>query len=190
MFSADQVPPCDGPNLSKDYLAGTAPKDWIPLRQLGFYLEFYKDNDKDNDIEFRLGTPVAAIDPDRRQLRCADGTSCDFGALLLATGTEPVHLSLAGSDKGHVCYFLLSPQPCRQPSIDRGGGGRASRRHRRRQLHPARGRRLVAPARSRGACGCSGNRWSVPSASRSAALFAVCTCATALSSTSARRSAR
>ena len=45
---------------------------------------------------------MAAIDPDRRQLRCADGTSCDFGALLLATGAEPVHLSLPGSDKARV----------------------------------------------------------------------------------------
>src|SRR5262249_9527732 len=31
MLSADDVPPVDRPNLSKDYLAGTAEEDWIPL---------------------------------------------------------------------------------------------------------------------------------------------------------------
>jgi nitrite reductase/ring-hydroxylating ferredoxin subunit len=32
MLSADDSPPCDRPNLSKDYLAGTASEDWVPLR--------------------------------------------------------------------------------------------------------------------------------------------------------------
>ena len=37
MVSADASPPCDRPNLSKDYLAGTAPEDWIPLRPPEYY---------------------------------------------------------------------------------------------------------------------------------------------------------
>ncbi len=32
MISADDSPPCDRPNLSKDFLAGTASEDWIPLQ--------------------------------------------------------------------------------------------------------------------------------------------------------------
>ena len=32
MVSDDAAPPVDRPNLSKDYLAGKAPEDWIPLR--------------------------------------------------------------------------------------------------------------------------------------------------------------
>ena len=39
MLSADDSPPCDRPNLSKDYLAGTAQDDWIPLRSAEFYAE-------------------------------------------------------------------------------------------------------------------------------------------------------
>src|SRR5499427_3316238 len=30
LLSADASPPCDRPNLSKNYLAGTAPEEWIP----------------------------------------------------------------------------------------------------------------------------------------------------------------
>src|SRR5215471_20675475 len=37
MISADSAPPCDRPNLSKDFLAGTAPEDWIPLRPPDWY---------------------------------------------------------------------------------------------------------------------------------------------------------
>ena len=35
MISADDSPPYDRPNLSKDYLAGEASDDWIPLRSYG-----------------------------------------------------------------------------------------------------------------------------------------------------------
>src|SRR5262245_329411 len=37
MVSNDAAPPVDRPNLSKDYLAGNAPEDWVPLRPDSFY---------------------------------------------------------------------------------------------------------------------------------------------------------
>src|SRR4051812_11637364 len=37
ILSADDALPYDRPNLSKDFLAGTAPEDWIPLRSADFY---------------------------------------------------------------------------------------------------------------------------------------------------------
>ncbi|TIS71823.1 MAG: pyridine nucleotide-disulfide oxidoreductase, partial [Mesorhizobium sp.] len=37
MISDDQAPPVDRPNLSKDYLAGRAPQDWIPMRGEKYY---------------------------------------------------------------------------------------------------------------------------------------------------------
>ena len=54
MVSNDTAPPVDRPNLSKDYLAGSAPEDWLPLRPDDFYAG--------NKIDLRLATEVIAID--------------------------------------------------------------------------------------------------------------------------------
>src|SRR5947207_8295166 len=50
MLSNDDAAPVDRPNLSKDYLAGSAPEEWIPLRGDDFYSE--------NGIELRLKSNV------------------------------------------------------------------------------------------------------------------------------------
>jgi NADPH-dependent 2,4-dienoyl-CoA reductase/sulfur reductase-like enzyme/nitrite reductase/ring-hydroxylating ferredoxin subunit len=101
MISADEAPPSDRPNLSKDYLAGTAQDDWIPLRGPEFYA--------DQRIELLLGTRVTAIDVKARQVRFGTGTGRDatrsFGALLLATGADPVRLTIPGADSPHVRYL-------------------------------------------------------------------------------------
>src|SRR5882724_10366115 len=39
LIGADESLPYDRPNLSKDYLAGNAPEEWIPLRPPDFYRE-------------------------------------------------------------------------------------------------------------------------------------------------------
>src|SRR6185436_8299015 len=39
MIDPDESAPYDRPNLSKDYLAGNAPEEWIPIRPDGFYAE-------------------------------------------------------------------------------------------------------------------------------------------------------
>jgi len=97
MLSADADLPCDRPNLSKDYLAGTAPEEFVPLRSADFY--------RDHRIELRLNTRVAAIDAAARQLRLEDGSQCGYDALLLATGAEPVRLDITGAALGHVHYL-------------------------------------------------------------------------------------
>lgn len=105
MFSADGDRPCDRPNLSKDYLAGTAPEDWLPLRPAEFYAE--------HRIALALDAEVAAIDPKARELRLADGTRHSWGALLLATGAEPIRLTVPGGDLPHV-RTLRSVADCRE----------------------------------------------------------------------------
>jgi NADPH-dependent 2,4-dienoyl-CoA reductase/sulfur reductase-like enzyme/nitrite reductase/ring-hydroxylating ferredoxin subunit len=94
MLSSDAAPPVDRPNLSKDYLAGTAPDEWIPLRDDRFYA--------DQSIDLRLERTVAAIDTRAHEVVTADGSRIAYDRLLLATGAEPVRLSLPGIDSPHV----------------------------------------------------------------------------------------
>lgn len=94
MLSNDEAGPVDRPNLSKDYLAGNAPEEWIPLRGEDFYA--------DNGIELRLRTNVASIDVRAREAVLGDGGKVPFDRLLLATGAEPVRLPIPGADQPHV----------------------------------------------------------------------------------------
>lgn len=89
MLSDDTAAPVDRTNLSKDYLAGQAPEDWMPLRPDDFYREA--------GIDLRLGTPVLSVDPKGRSVQLADGTALPFDRLLLATGAEPVQLQIPGA---------------------------------------------------------------------------------------------
>jgi NADPH-dependent 2,4-dienoyl-CoA reductase/sulfur reductase-like enzyme/nitrite reductase/ring-hydroxylating ferredoxin subunit len=94
MLSNDDAAPVDRPNLSKDYLAGSAPEDWVPLRGDDWYAE--------NGITLRLKTDVTALDARARTLTLADGSTIAFDKLLLATGAEPVRLPIPGADLPHV----------------------------------------------------------------------------------------
>ncbi len=94
LVSADPDPPCDRPNLSKDYLAGHAEEDWIPLQPSAFY--------EQAKIDLVLGVPVVALDSSARRVTLADGRTFTFGAVLLATGAEPIRLAIPGADRPHV----------------------------------------------------------------------------------------
>ena len=90
MISADDSPPYDRPNLSKDFLAGTAQEDWIPLRPPDYYAE--------RRIDLVLGSRVELLDvrgknysADKRQ------ESTNMGRCLLATGADPIRLPIEGT---------------------------------------------------------------------------------------------
>ncbi|HTZ66490.1 MAG TPA: FAD-dependent oxidoreductase [Roseiarcus sp.] len=89
MLSSDDAPPVDRPNLSKDYLAGSAPEEWLPLRDLSFY--------SNNAIDLRLNATVAAIDVGAREVALLSGDKVPFDRLLLATGAEPLRPSIPGA---------------------------------------------------------------------------------------------
>ncbi|HEY3198117.1 MAG TPA: FAD-dependent oxidoreductase [Nitrospirales bacterium] len=97
MLSADESLPSDRPNLSKGYLAGTAPEEWTILRSAEFY--------KEHNIDLRLKAPVTKIDTRSAHVELADGSRHAYGALLLATGAEPVRLEVPGGDLPHVHYL-------------------------------------------------------------------------------------
>jgi NADPH-dependent 2,4-dienoyl-CoA reductase/sulfur reductase-like enzyme/nitrite reductase/ring-hydroxylating ferredoxin subunit len=116
MLSSDAAPPVDRPNLSKDYLAGSAPEDWLPLRPDSFYA--------DAAIDLRLNTEVASIDTRARNVILAGGAAVAYDRLLLATGAEPVRLSFPGSDLPHV-HVLRSLADCRAIIASTKGARRA-----------------------------------------------------------------
>ena len=104
MLSDDDASPLDRPNLSKDYLAGSAPEEWVPLRGDDFYTE--------QNIDLRLRTTVTGLDVRKRELELGDGSKVAYDRLLLATGAEPVRLPLPGMDLPHV-HTLRTLADCR-----------------------------------------------------------------------------
>src|SRR5262245_55235390 len=94
MVSSDDTAPYDRPNCSKDYLAGNAPEEWMPLRPDDWY--------KEHAIDLMLRTEVTGIDAKARQVTLAGGKALPFDKLLLATGAEPIRLDIPGADQPHV----------------------------------------------------------------------------------------
>lgn len=102
IIDAGSSPPVDRPNLSKDYLAGNAPEEWIPLHPPSFYDEMR--------ITLRLNTRVASIDGTTRTVGLEDGSDLGFGSLLIATGATPVRLDIPGASRVH---YLRTLDDCR-----------------------------------------------------------------------------
>ncbi|MBI5041377.1 MAG: FAD-dependent oxidoreductase, partial [Gammaproteobacteria bacterium] len=101
LIGAEANSPVDRPNLSKDYLAGSMPEDWLWLMPETYF--------RDHNIELITGVAVTAIDPAQRRVKLADGRALSYGAVLLATGAEPVCLTLLGADLPHVHYLRSLP---------------------------------------------------------------------------------
>ncbi|HEV7164008.1 MAG TPA: FAD-dependent oxidoreductase [Gammaproteobacteria bacterium] len=97
ILNAEPSLPPDRPNLSKDYLAGTAPLAWVPIRAESHYQK--------RDITLLRNTTVTAIDTGKKSVRTADGREFSYGALLLATGADPVRLPTPGAELPHVHYI-------------------------------------------------------------------------------------
>ena len=105
MLSDDDAPPVDRPNLSKDYLAGNAPEEWVPLRG---------DELLRRAAASTCGSrrPSPRIDAGAREVALGDGSKLAYDRLLLATGAEPVRLPLPGIDLPHV-HTLRTLADCR-----------------------------------------------------------------------------
>ena len=92
----DDGSPYDRPNLSKDYLAGNAPEEWIPIRPVGFYDE--------HRVTF-IRARVTKLEPARHTLHVDGRAPLGYDALILATGAEPARLTTEGADLPHVHYL-------------------------------------------------------------------------------------
>ena len=96
LISPEDALPYDRPNLSKDFLAGKAKPEWIPLHSRKFY--------DDRNIQFIHGK-ATAVDAAARTITLDSGEKLSWDRLLLATGARPRPLSIPGANKKGV--FLL-----------------------------------------------------------------------------------
>ena len=93
MLTAEGSDPVDRPNLSKDYLAGVAPEEWVFLRTASALEAIGVDVVDD---------PAAALDPKERTVTTKSGRELSYDAVLLATGAEAIRLPLDGANLPHV----------------------------------------------------------------------------------------
>ena len=97
MISADSSAPYDRPNLSKDFLMGTAPAEWMPLRGADYYSE--------RKIDLLLDSRVQSLDLKQRTALLEGGRKLEFESLLLATGAEPVRLDIPAGGNARLLYL-------------------------------------------------------------------------------------
>jgi NADPH-dependent 2,4-dienoyl-CoA reductase/sulfur reductase-like enzyme/nitrite reductase/ring-hydroxylating ferredoxin subunit len=85
--------PVDRPNLSKDFLAGAAPMEWVTLRDDAFY------------EKLKIGLireTVVGLDTKGKSITFESGRKIAYDKLLLATGSEPVRPPIDGASLAHV----------------------------------------------------------------------------------------
>lgn len=116
LIGAEATVPVDRPNLSKDYLAGNAPEDWIPLRSREYFAE--------HNIDLHTGVRVTAIHTGTSKVELEDGRMFSYEALLLAPGAEVRRLDIPGAD-GPGVFYLRTLADC-QAIIARATGAAAA----------------------------------------------------------------
>ncbi len=89
--------PYERPPLSKDYLQGKSKRDTVFVHPEGWYAE--------HDIDLRLGTEVTSLDRTAHEITTAAGDRLRYDKLLLATGSTPRRLTVAGADLDGVHYL-------------------------------------------------------------------------------------
>jgi 3-phenylpropionate/trans-cinnamate dioxygenase ferredoxin reductase subunit len=91
LLGAEALPPYERPPLSKAYLAGKAEFDEALVHPQEWYAE--------NDVELRCGVEVVALDRPAQEVVLADGSRVGYGAVVLATGSEPRRLPIPGAER-------------------------------------------------------------------------------------------
>lgn len=102
LVDADPDAPYDRPNLSKDYLAGNAPEEWLPLHSKNFF--------DDQGIRILSGVEARRVDTGSKSVELSDGSVHRYGALLLATGASPIRLPIKGAEN---IRYLRTLADCR-----------------------------------------------------------------------------
>ena len=112
MIGEEAYVPYQRPPLSKKFLAGELETERLFFKPADFYPQ--------HDIELRLRTRVAAIDPAGKSVRLEDGEIIDYSKLLLTTGSRVRRLQVPGNELSGVHYLrniddVLAIRPHFQP---------------------------------------------------------------------------
>ncbi|HSD63063.1 MAG TPA: FAD-dependent oxidoreductase [Ignavibacteriaceae bacterium] len=97
MITYEDKNPYDRPNLSKDYLSGSADPAWMPLRPDSFY--------DDYGIDIKTGTLIKSVDLKTKIVSLQNGGNLKYDKLLIATGGVPRKLEVPGADLQNIFYL-------------------------------------------------------------------------------------
>lgn len=97
MVTKENRTPYDRPNLSKDYLAGSAEPEWMPLRPDEFYTEYGIDIKQEMNIE--------GVNLEEKTVFFDTGENLKYDKLLIATGGIPRKLDIPGAGLKNVFYL-------------------------------------------------------------------------------------
>lgn len=86
--------PYQRPPLSKAYLQGDLDGERLFLKPANWYSK--------NNVELKFGSRVVTIDRSTNTVQCEDGFQIRYDALILATGSKPRKLKVAGSNLKHI----------------------------------------------------------------------------------------
>ncbi len=112
IIGAEPHRPYDRPPLSKEFLAGAVEEPELSLEMPG----------EDLEIDWRLGAPATALDPDRTVVSIANGDEIGADGVVLATGAAP--MSLPGSPALAGVHLLRTVDDARTLRTDLARGGR------------------------------------------------------------------
>jgi 3-phenylpropionate/trans-cinnamate dioxygenase ferredoxin reductase subunit len=94
LLGEEDVAPYERPPLSKDYLRGEAGRDGIWAQEDGWY--------DAHDVELRTSTKVTELAIATSEVVLDGGERIGFDQLLLATGSSPKRLPIAGAENANV----------------------------------------------------------------------------------------
>jgi 3-phenylpropionate/trans-cinnamate dioxygenase ferredoxin reductase component len=97
LLSGESQRPYERPPLSKDYLQGKADRDSIFVYPEQWYAE--------HAVELHPGTAVTSLDPASQTVTTAAGAQLHYDRLLLATGSKPRRLNVAGAGLDGVYHL-------------------------------------------------------------------------------------
>jgi 3-phenylpropionate/trans-cinnamate dioxygenase ferredoxin reductase subunit len=106
--------PYDRPPLSKQLLSGSWDTDRLLLRP--------REQWDALGVDHRPGTAAVGLDPETRTIRLADGGSCAYDALVVATGARAVHPAALGAGLAGVQVLRDLPDALElKAALARGG---------------------------------------------------------------------